>query len=548
MRAIKRRKLSREKGGKRTMKRTDTACRVAVLLVALVLVLGILACEFGKGAAPTAEITFPPTGRQVQVGGTVPIHSVSRDDRGLSRIELWSGGQVIDTTTATGTTYVGVQYWTASEVGVFNLGVRAVDSDGQSSEAAIISIQVVASSSEITDPLPQAPEAPVETPSGEVQPTTSSGEPSSQPEEPTTEAEVPTAEPGEPVDLELSNLTLSNVNPAPGEEIVVGVTIVNRGGTAAEDFHWGWDPGTGEEPVQSEAIGLLAPGDDVVQEIGYTYQQAGQYSAYAWADSMDAYDEPDETNNFEYEDVNVSAAVQDQAAATVSFHDYQDGGWATFRVDNTGTVALECVNVVVNCGEGAFALHTEVQQPRPFLGGYSGRPPGDESLAAGQGSAMAVQIGEMTGDVQCQGEFTFYSQNGGQGLSTGPISLEFSVQGAEAEQIGATVSYHNYQDDAWVTFGVENTGNVPLESMSVLIRRRSGEQLANVRGNQPFLGGWSGRPPGDARLQPGEGAAMAIEIGPQPLGIWCIAEFTFFSEDNGGGLSTGIVYVEFEVE
>jgi hypothetical protein len=127
MRAINRGKLSREKGGKRTMKRTDTACRVAVLLVGLVLVLGVLACEFGKGAAPTAEITFPPTGRQVQVGGTVPIHSVSRDDRGLSRIELWSGGQVIDTTTATGTTYVGVQYWTASEVGVFNLGVRAVD-------------------------------------------------------------------------------------------------------------------------------------------------------------------------------------------------------------------------------------------------------------------------------------------------------------------------------------------------------------------------------------------------------------------------------------
>lgn len=34
------------------------------------------------------------------------------------------------------------------------------------------------------------------------------------------------------------------------------------------------------------------------------------------------------------------------------------------------------------------------------------------------------------------------------------------------------VSYHDYQDDAWVTFSVQNTGNVPLESMSVFIRRR----------------------------------------------------------------------------
>jgi hypothetical protein len=528
---------------------TQPRCKMAVLLVILVLVGGTLACQFGQGAPPTAEITFPPTGRQVQVGTAVPIHSVCRDDRGLSRIELWSGGQVVDTTTATGTTYLGVQYWMPSEVGVFNVGVRAVDTDGQSSEVAIISIQVVGSAAEITDPLPQEPEAPIQTPSGPAQSTTAPSQPTSQPEEPTTEAEVPTAEPGEPVDLDLTNLTLSNTNPTPGEEIVVGVTIFNRGGTAAENFHWGWDPGTGEQAVQSEAIGYLAPGDDVVAEMGYTYQQPGQYSAFAWADSMDAYDEPDETNNVEYEDVNVAAAVQEQAAATVSFHDYQADGWATFRVDNTGTVALECVHVVVNCGEGAFALHTEDQQSRPFLGGWSGRPPGEESVAPGQGAAMAVDIGEMVGSVECQAEFTFFSQNGGQGLSTGVIPVQFSVQGQEqAQQMGAEVSFHDYQDEAWVTFSVQNTGDVAFESMSAFLHRRSGEELADVRANQPFLGGWSGRPPGNPRLAPGEGAVVAIEIGPQPPGIWCIGEFVFFSEDNGGGLATETVYVEFVVE
>ncbi len=532
------------------MRLTDAGCKVAMLLVGLTLVVGGLACQFGQGAAPTVEITFPPTGRQVQVGGTVPIHSVSRDDRGLSRIELWSGGQVIDTTTATGATYVAVQYWTASEVGVFNLGVRAVDSDGQSSDPAIISIQVVASASEITDPLPQAPEAPVETPSGEVQPTTSSGQPTSQPEEPTTEAEVPTAEPGEPVDLDLTNLTLSNVNPAPGEEIVVGVTILNRGGTAAEDFHWGWDPGTGDEPVHSEAIDFLAPGDDLVQEIGYTYQQAGQYSAQAWADSMDAYDEPDETNNFAYEDVNVSAAVQDQAAATVSFHDYQSGGWATFGVDNTGTVALECVSVVVNCGEGPFALHTEVQQPRPFLGGWSGRPPGDESLAPGQGAVVAVEIGDMTGDVQCEAEFTFFSQNGGQGLSTGPIALQFSIEGEEAEQAAAEVSYHDYQDDAWVTFGVENTGTVALECVRIVVNCGEAPFALHTQDQQsrPFLGGWSGRPPEQESLAPGQGAVVAVEIGEMTDSVDCQAELTFFSQNGAQGLSTGPIALEFSIQ
>jgi hypothetical protein len=520
------------------------AGRVALLLVVSLLLAGALACQVGSGAAPTAEITFPPTGRQVQVGAVVPIHSVSRDDRGLARIELWSGGQVVETTTATGTTYVGLQQWTAEEVGVFNVGVRAVDSEGQSSEPAIVSIQVVGSASEISQPLPQAPDAPAEPPAGPAQPTSESGEPS----EPPTEPEGPSSEPGDPVDLQLTNLTLSNVNPAPGEEIVVGVTILNHGGTAAENFHWGWDSGTGEAPIHSEAVAQLTPGDDVVLEMRYTYQQPGQYSAHAWADSQDAYDEPDETNNFAYEDVNVGAIAEDVAAATVSFREHRGDGWATFRVDNTGSVALESVSVVVNCGEGAFALHTEVQQARPFLGGWSGVPPGEESLAPGQGAAMAVDIGELSGSVECQAEFTFFSQNGGRGMSTGAIGVLFTAQGAEAEQMGAEVSFHDYQDNAWITFAVQNTGNVPIESMAVKIRRRSGEQLANIQANQPFLGGWSGRPPGDPRLEPGQGAAVAIEIGPQTPGIWCVGEFTFYSADGGGGLASDTIYVEFVVE
>jgi hypothetical protein len=195
--------------------------------------------------------------------------------------------------------YAAVQQWTAEQVGVVNVGVTAVDSDGQSSQPAVVAIEVVASASEISEPLPEAPEAPVETPGGAPQPTTPSEQPT---------PEVPPAVVGAPVDLELTNLTLSNVNPAPGEEIVVGVTIFNRGSGAAENFHWGWDPGTGQEPIQSEALSSLVPGDDVVSEMRFTYQQAGQYSAHAWADSLDAYAEPDETNNFAYEDVNVGVA------------------------------------------------------------------------------------------------------------------------------------------------------------------------------------------------------------------------------------------------
>jgi hypothetical protein len=515
---------------------------VALILLATVLMGGVLACQMGKGAAPTVEITFPPTGRQVQVGAVVPVHSVARDDRGLTRVELWSGGQVVETTAASGTTYTAVQQWTAQQVGVVNLGVRAVDSEGQSSEPSVISIQVVASSAEVTDPLPSAPGAPVQTPAGTAQPTSEGGQP--------TEQEGASPEPGEPVDLELTNLTLSNVNPTPGEEIVVGVTILNRGGTTAQDFHWGWNPGTGEEPIHSESVASLAPGDDVVLEMGYTYQQDGQYSAQAWADSRDAYEEPDETNNFAYELVNVGAVAQDSATADVSFHDYQAGGWATFGVENTGSLALECVHAVVNCGEGAFALHTEDQQARPFLGGWSGRPPEGESLAPGQGAAMAVNIGEMEGPVQCTAEFTFYTQNGGQGMSTGAIPVEFSVEGgggAQAQQIGASVSFHDYQIDGWATFSVNNGGTLALESMAARISCGEAPNLlhSEAQQNQPFLRGWSDRPPGEQSLAPGQGAGVAVEIGQLVASVPCKAQFTFYSEDNGGGLATERISVEF---
>ena len=104
---------------------------------------------------------------------------------------------------------------------------------------------------------------------------------------------------GEPVELIITNLTLSNLNPQPGEQVVVGLTIMNMGGTTAENFSWAWDPGTGEGWIAYETpVASLVPGDDVVQEMAYTFQEEAQYGGTAWADSGEQYDEPDEANNF----------------------------------------------------------------------------------------------------------------------------------------------------------------------------------------------------------------------------------------------------------
>jgi len=126
-------------------------------------------------------------------------------------------------------------------------------------------------------------------------------EPPEPPEPPVVVPEPPELLPpdGAPVELIITNLTLSNLNPQPGEQVVVGLTIMNIGGTTAENFSWAWDPGTGEGWITHETpVASLVPGDDVVLEMTYTYQQEGQFGGTAWADSGEQYDEPDEANNF----------------------------------------------------------------------------------------------------------------------------------------------------------------------------------------------------------------------------------------------------------
>jgi hypothetical protein len=114
--------------------------------------------------------------------------------------------------------------------------------------------------------------------------------------------------------------------------------------------------------------------------------------------------------------------------AQVSFHDYQGDGWATFSANNGGTIALESMNAVVSCGEAPNLLHSEARQNRPFLGGWSGRPPGDQSLAPGQGAAVAVEVGQLIGPVPCESQFTFYSEDNGGGFATDVIHVEFVVE------------------------------------------------------------------------------------------------------------------------
>lgn len=229
---------------------------------------------------------------------------------------------------------------------------------------------------------------------------------------------------GEPADLIITNLTLSNLNPLPGEEIVVGVTIMNAGGTPAEGLHWAWDPGTGEGWIHDERpIDYLSPGDDIVREMAYSYEAEGRYRGYALADARSAYDEADEGDNLAY--ATVTVAQERQIAAHLAYYDYQDNAWAIFSVENAGNVTFESMHAIVNCGAGRF----EVQDDQPFLSRPSNRPPQGPVLHPGGLAYLAIEIGPMSAGTMCEAALIFYSEDSAAGLATEGIVVPFTIQG-----------------------------------------------------------------------------------------------------------------------
>ncbi len=115
-----------------------------------------------------------------------------------------------------------------------------------------------------------------------------------------------------------------------------------------------------------------------------------------------------------------------QMAAQVIYHDYQEGTWATFLLDNIGNVALESMHAALSCGGEPS---TEVQDDQPFLSRPDNRPPQGSVLHAGGLAFLAIEIGRIGVGTSCEAEFTLYSEDGGGGLATDRIVVPFTVEG-----------------------------------------------------------------------------------------------------------------------
>ena len=136
--------------------------RVGLAVVFLIVV--VLAC----GPTPEAEaitvvITSPTSGSTVAVGQEALIDSTTTAEAGVAWVELAANGEVVRRDVppeGNPTTFRMLQEWTPSAEGQVRISIVACDADGNVSQVALVTLQVVASGAAVPEtPLPPVMEA-----------------------------------------------------------------------------------------------------------------------------------------------------------------------------------------------------------------------------------------------------------------------------------------------------------------------------------------------------------------------------------------------------
>lgn len=119
--------------------------RITWIALAAAIPLALAACG-GNAGKPTAVITSPPSGTQVDVNTELAVQVNAADEQGIVRIDLLVNGSVAATEVspqATGQpTFNAVLRWTPKAAGAQVVEVRAYNRKGDSSAPSSINIQV----------------------------------------------------------------------------------------------------------------------------------------------------------------------------------------------------------------------------------------------------------------------------------------------------------------------------------------------------------------------------------------------------------------------
>jgi hypothetical protein len=351
---------------------------VGLVLVALLLVSGMVACDIGGGAAkPTIAITAPTSDAQFEEGEEVNVLSSANDAKGVTRVELYVDGDLYRTDSAPSaegeTSLAMIQTWVAADPGRHTLSVVAYNVDGAESEPWAVTIEVVGPGGVVTPPTPttsggpppaatNTPPPPEATdtplpPEETAAPPTDTPEPTNTPEE----------EPGQP-DFQPEGMAITPPDPDWGDPIQVSVGVSNIGDEPSGPYKVLVRWGSGDFDVCEWNQDSLPAGDSVTLDCTVEHIYTS-YTAELTIDWRDEVDESNEDNNSMTSRVEVAPAPPDLHITDIRFSPdppVQDSAnHVGVQVHNQGDTEARDFKVIWRSGEPGTVLERTITSLAP---------------------------------------------------------------------------------------------------------------------------------------------------------------------------------------
>jgi hypothetical protein len=349
------------------------ARNVALVLVALLLVSGMLACDIGGGAAkPTITITAPSSDAQFEEGEEVNVLSSANDTKGVTRVELYVDGDLYRTDSAPSaegeTSLAMVQTWVAVDPGMHTLSVIAYNVDGAASDPWAVTIEVVGAGGVVTPPTPTAPPPPPEATATTPPPPEATATTPPPPED-TPEPELP--------DLVLSGLVVTPPDPDWGGAVQVRFDVGNMGHGESGPYRIVWKYGPGAADFIDDYKPALRPGSGgtVNWTLDHIYES---YNTVATVDVDGEVDEEDEDNNSAQFAVTVGPGPADLHITEIRFSPdppvQGSSNHVGVKVHNQGDTEAGSFKVIWRSGEPGSVLEWTITSLAPGASAWAEWP------------------------------------------------------------------------------------------------------------------------------------------------------------------------------
>ena len=224
--------------------------------------------------------------------------------------------------------------------------------------------------------------------------------------------------------------------------------------------------------------------------------------------------------------------------ANITYHSYDSSsGWVTFRIENTGTAALECAEGEIINRNTLANYYGPNYSDTPF------RPNPTSStlqpnLAPGATKFLRYKLTGTPTGVPCRATITVYTGDGKTGAHV-EKTVDFNLPAGAPPAIGVNIDYHSYDAaTGWVTFRIQNgPASTTLECVAgeIINRNTLAHYFGPSHSDSPFRPTPTTLMAGESSLAPGVMKYLRFKLSGAPTGVPCRAMITVYTGDGKTG-------------